>query len=86
VGHLVEVDMTPVGNVDGEYDIVLANILAPTLVQLAADLRRLVAPGGVLIVSGMLAERHQHVLDALAPMQVTDRVTKDGWVAVTLRH
>jgi ribosomal protein L11 methyltransferase len=86
VDHLVEVDTTPVAALDGPYDIVLANILAPTLIQLSAELRRLVAPGGVLIVSGILAARADHVLDALAPMTVTDRVIKDGWAAVTLRH
>jgi ribosomal protein L11 methyltransferase len=86
VAHLIEVDATPVADLEATFDIVLANILAPTIVQLAGDLRRLVAPGGVLIVSGVLTNRHDHVVAALAPMQVTDRITKDGWTAVVLRH
>jgi ribosomal protein L11 methyltransferase len=86
VAHVVSVDTAPVGVLDGSYDVVLANILAPTLVDLADDLRRLVAPGGVLIVSGILADRYEHVAAALMPMHVIDRLVKDGWVALVLRH
>ena len=81
----VEVSTTPLGEVAGNFDVVLANILAPALIDLAPDLRRVVAPGGVLVVSGMLASRHDHVLDALRPMQPVDRVDRDGWTAITLR-
>lgn len=76
----------PIASIDGPYDVVVANILAPTLVELADDLRRLVGPSGVLIVSGLLSERHDHVLDALAPMQLVERREREGWVALTLRH
>ena len=41
--------------VDGEFDVVVANILAPSLVAMAPSLRRLTAAGGRLIVSGVLA-------------------------------
>ena len=64
----------------------MANILAPTLVELADDLRRLTAPDGRLVISGILAERHDHVLEALAPMQVEQTMILDGWAAITLRH
>jgi ribosomal protein L11 methyltransferase len=72
--------------VDGPFDVVLANILAPTLVELGPELRRVTAPAGVLIVSGVLDGAHDHVLDALAPMRVIERLTRDGWAAVVLRH
>jgi ribosomal protein L11 methyltransferase len=64
----------------------VANILAPTLVELADDLRRLTRPLGRLVISGILGERHDHVLAALAPMVVDRTSTLDGWAAVTLRH
>lgn len=86
VADLVDVDTTPAGDLDGPFDLVVANILAPTLVELADDLRRLTAPGGRLIVSGILADRHHHVLAALRPMTVEHTDTLDGWAAVTLRH
>jgi ribosomal protein L11 methyltransferase len=70
----------------GPFDVVVANILAPALVELAPELLRLTAPSGVLIVSGILESSHGHVLEALAPMQVIDQLTREGWTAVVLRH
>ena len=86
VAALVDVDTTPAGRLDGPYDLVVANILAPTLVELADDLRRLTAIDGRLVISGVLSDRHDHVVAALAPMSVERTDTLDGWAAVTLRH
>lgn len=85
VDHLVHASNTPLQHVTGIYDIVLANILAPVLIELAADLRRVLAPDGTLVVSGILAERHDHVLAALEPLRVVAVRERDGWVAVSLR-
>lgn len=80
----VRVSCTPLAQVDGQFDMVVANILAPTLIDLAADLRRVVAPDGVLIISGVLADRHDHVEAALRPLRRTHRATHGGWAAITL--
>jgi ribosomal protein L11 methyltransferase len=80
----VRVSCTPLAQVAGQFDVVVANILAPTLIDLAADLRRVVAPGGVLIISGVLADRHDHVEAALRPFRRTHRATQDGWAAISL--
>ena len=86
VADRVHVDATPASGLDGSFDLVVANILAPTLVELADDLRRLTAADGRLVISGILADRHDHVVSALAPMIVERTDTLDGWAAVTLRH
>ncbi len=86
VGDDVEADTTTVGQLEGRFHLVVANILAPTLVELADDLRRLTAPDGRLVISGILADRHDHVVAALAPMIVERTDTLDSWAAVTLRH
>ena len=78
----VEVSTTPLDQVDGQYDLGVANILAPALVALAPHLRRLTR--GSLVISGILAEAHDHVLEALAPMKVVRTDTLDVWAAVTL--
>jgi ribosomal protein L11 methyltransferase len=86
----VEADETPVGSLAGRYPVVLANIEAKTLVELAAALVARVAPGGLLVLSGILSA------DA-APSQLADvrrafsvlreeRVRGKGeWVAVSMR-
>jgi len=85
VAERIDVSTTDLADVEGTYDLVLANILAPTLVALSADLKRVVAPGGALVISGILAEAHAHVLEALQPLQVVATDEMNGWVAVTLR-
>lgn len=83
-GVEVEVSTTPLELVEGQYDLVLANILAPELVALAPDLRRVLATGGHLVISGILEERHQHVLDALSPLRVVRSAADHPWTAITL--
>jgi ribosomal protein L11 methyltransferase len=84
-GVHVDVSTTPLEAVEGEFDLVLANILAPALVVLAPHLRRVMAPNATLVISGILVGAHDHVLDALQPLQVERTDTLDGWAAVTLR-
>jgi ribosomal protein L11 methyltransferase len=84
VADRVDVSTTPLADVDGRFDVVVANILAPTLIELAEDLIASLAPNGVLIVSGVLADRHDHVEAALRPLQRMARSTLDGWAAITL--
>lgn len=86
VAAVVDVCARALADVGDPFDLVVANILAPALVDLADDLRRVTAPGGALIVSGVLAAGHGHVLEALAPMRAVETVTRDGWAAVLLRH
>jgi ribosomal protein L11 methyltransferase len=80
----IEASCTSLVDVDGAFEVVVANILAPTLVELAPDLGRVLAPGGRLIVSGILAGRHQHVLDALSPLRPVRTDELDGWACVEL--
>ena len=85
-GVQVDVSTTPLEAVEGEFDLVLANILAPALVTLAPHLRRVMAPGATLVVSGILADAHDHVLDALRPLEPVAADVLDGWAAITLRR
>jgi len=84
VADLVEVSTTSLADIDRQFDIVVANILAPALIELAEDLVRVVAPSGVLIVSGVLADRHDHVETALGPLYRIHTDVLDGWAAVTM--
>lgn len=75
----------------GRFAVVLANLLAPVVVELARDLAAVVEPGGHLVVSGLLADRWDEVItvvraaaDPAHPLAVADVATEDGWAAVTL--
>lgn len=86
VQQRIAVSTTPLTEMHGQYQVVVANILAPALIDLADDLTRVLSPSGSLVISGILAERHQHVLDALAPLRIVSRADLDGWTAITLRR
>jgi ribosomal protein L11 methyltransferase len=67
-------------------EIVVANILAPALIELSSELKRLTKPLGLLVISGVLAEHYEHVAEALAPLQECDRIEYAGWAAVAFRN
>jgi ribosomal protein L11 methyltransferase len=77
----VEVDATPVDHIAGRFDLVLANMLAPVLVELAGSL--VARTGGLLLVSGVLSGRWAHVAGALAPLEVRETFSLEGWDQVT---
>ncbi len=80
----LSVSTTSLADVIGDYDLVLANILAPALIDLSEDLRRVLKPGGHLVISGILADNFDHVLAALGPLTVIETFTLDVWAAVVL--
>jgi ribosomal protein L11 methyltransferase len=68
----------------GEYDLVIANILANPLRLLAAALVAHVRPGGRLALSGILAEQAQEIMAVYAPwlaLAVAD--CREGWVCLS---
>ncbi|MFZ2218883.1 MAG: 50S ribosomal protein L11 methyltransferase [Rhodoferax sp.] len=70
--------------VSGQYDTVLANILATPLKTLAPLLWSCVAPGGHLVLSGILVQQAEELIVAYAPyckLSVTDQ--EDGWILMT---
>jgi ribosomal protein L11 methyltransferase len=66
-------------------DVVTANLTGALLVRSASTLAAAVAPGGSLIVSGLLAHERADVVAAYAPTPVVWEREEDGWVALTFR-
>jgi len=81
---MVYVDNRPLPS-GGCYDVVLANILAPTC---RAGARSRAGPHDRRRPHhhGVLANRYEHVVAALAPLTVIEVATSGGWAAVTLRR
>jgi ribosomal protein L11 methyltransferase len=70
------------------FDLVFANILAKPLRRLAPALARVLAPGGTLILSGLLPRDVPGVLSAYAAqgVRLERRLDLEGWAALTLRR
>jgi ribosomal protein L11 methyltransferase len=66
--------------------IVLANLTGALLVREAASLKAAVDPDGWLILSGILAEERDAVVEAFRPMALTREARQDEWVCLTLRR
>lgn len=67
-----------------QWPIVLANILAKTLVDLEAPIRATCAPGGVIVMSGILATQADEVIAAYAgSFEDFGVVQQDDWVRIT---
>ena len=65
-------------------EVVVANILAGPLVQLAPTITALVKPGGRLALSGILAEQAEEVRAAYAgAFDLDPTAEKDGWVRIS---
>ncbi|MGC4028839.1 MAG: 50S ribosomal protein L11 methyltransferase [Steroidobacteraceae bacterium] len=66
-----------------QADVVLANILAGTLVDLAADLSARVRPGGHLVLAGILKQQVPEVRTAYSPwLDLAVFAERDGWAAL----
>ncbi|MEM7442993.1 MAG: 50S ribosomal protein L11 methyltransferase [Pseudomonadota bacterium] len=71
----------------GPYDLIVANILARPLCQMAADLRRHLAPGGLAILAGLLDRQEAQVMAAhrAQGLALSARIRVGVWPTLILR-
>jgi ribosomal protein L11 methyltransferase len=81
----LSVDATRVESVRETFPLVVANIEAAVLIALAEPLAQRVAPGGVLILSGILIERAADVRRAFATFDLASSPSEGEWAALVLR-
>ena len=78
----------PLIQMRGPYDLLIANILAGPLVELAPDFGKAVTPGGSLLLAGLLAgEQEAAVARAMrrAGFRLTARLQRGDWAILWLR-
>ncbi|MDZ4370636.1 MAG: 50S ribosomal protein L11 methyltransferase [Phenylobacterium sp.] len=78
----------PKVRLDGPYDLVFANILAPPLVALSQDIKQALKPGGLTILSGLLRTQERRVLAAYTSkgFRLVRRLHRDAWATLVLRR
>ena len=71
--------------IDMKYDIITANIVADVLIAMKGHFLRYIKENGTLIVSGIIAERADEVIQAINSVgfDMTEINEKEGWVAVS---
>ena len=73
---------------EGPFDLIVANILARPLMRLAPEIAIALAPGGRLVLSGILATQRRMVLAAFRQAGLFHRHTlwRDEWVTLHLER
>jgi ribosomal protein L11 methyltransferase len=75
------------GSVNAQtFDIVIANILAFALIDLAATLIAHTKDSGIIVLSGILAHQIDDVIKAYRQHYVFERLEEAGWVVLTGRR
>ncbi len=77
----------PLLRVRGPYDLVIANILAGPLIDLAPDFAHALVPGGHLLLAGLLETQEAQVRKASrrAGMRIAKRLVNGDWSILWLR-
>ena len=68
------------------YDLIFANILKRPLIDLAPDVRSHMSSGGQAIISGILYEQAEEIIDVYQQndLLVSDRINIGEWVTLTV--
>jgi len=66
----------------GEYDMVIANIIADVLKMISKDIKKATRKGGIILLSGILDKKEEIVLKAFDDLDLMDRKVQDEWVTL----
>ena len=74
--------------VEGQFDIVISNIISATLIRYAPEIWDRVKPGGDWIASGIIETNWQDVLNAATRIgfELVATVNEDEWVGAHFRR
>jgi len=84
----MEITGEPLERLENGFDVVVANILAEENIRLGAELTKRLAPGGTLILSGILQEKEGLVANAFAAYHLTGPIIsrEAEWVCLRYRN
>lgn len=74
--------------IDKKFDFITANILHNVLADIMQDLKNLMNDGAKLVLSGILDEKKQVVLDAIKQhkLKLVEELSQDVWVALIVER
>jgi ribosomal protein L11 methyltransferase len=87
VGAVVQIERGSVGEGEpfqGEYDLVVANIIARVLIELAPGLAKAVRAGGTVVGGGIIDVKEAAVRDAFSQigLRLVRREAREDWVSL----
>jgi ribosomal protein L11 methyltransferase len=77
----------PAHSIKQRFDLIVANILSATLIELAPALTRLMRPGARLVLGGILERERGAVLRHFRPkLALYDELVDRGWLTLAMRR
>ncbi|MDW8361552.1 MAG: 50S ribosomal protein L11 methyltransferase [Myxococcales bacterium] len=84
VASRLRVTDAPLDRLRGRYDTIVANIEARVLLELAAALTERLAPGGALVLSGLLRGQQHEIRASFGALRHVATPVDGDWVALVL--
>jgi len=72
--------------VEGQFDVVVSNIVADAIIALSGQIKSRLQPGGVWVSAGIIDTREGDVLEALSSngFRLLERREEEGWVCLAV--
>lgn len=67
---------------DGEYDVIVANIVSDILIFLKKDIEKHLKQGGYAILSGILEKYENRVKKSYSSLKPVDRIQEGEWISL----
>ena len=86
IGDIV-FELNSADKITGKYDFVCANILHFVLAEIMGDLKNITKTGGLISLSGILDEKKDMVLEAIAgeKLEIIDTISQDQWISYVVK-
>jgi len=70
---------------ENKYELVIANIVADVLVMIAKDLKEITAFNSVIILSGIMEQHKQKVLNKFKDCEILEEIQQNEWVTLIVK-
>jgi len=67
------------------YDVVVANIVADVLTMIAKDLKKITKENGTIILSGIMEQHKQKVLNKFKDCKILEEIQENEWVTLIVK-
>lgn len=79
---------TSIKKINAEFDLVIVNILAKTILSMADDIKRTVKRGGLLVLSGLISTKVEEIVSHFenTGFEKFELTSEEDWYAVILKR
>lgn len=83
VSDKIEFFQKPIEEIKGKFSVIVANIMADTLISMKKELIRLLNDKGILILSGIVIERREDVIKTFSQyIKFVKEIREEEWVCL----